>query len=540
MSHPLPSEVVRIGTTLLREEADACAGGRALRARPLTKREPERSRRRPLQEFFFQPVGNLLDAIEFRNVSPEAAFADLRHTRNCHPQHRIWALEVVPVYLAARADHQAARAAAGEPPTIPVAAEWVGLDRLREPDVRGVKQYERTVWGRRYSTEDGSIREIWIPSIRSAKKNRPEAEIAAVAAIAATGVPARADFGKPYKRISGEADAPQRVRVIGVGLGDGVPETLADWTAEEAAQRFSDHARNRYAAVLGGRDLRPGSDCVRCDGLAGCTALPEVPGLLGLPAPHRGRRRRSLSASDLRIYDSCPARFHLTRTLMIRDGQTENEAIRRGRAVDAWLTERHRQHPWTPCRSGPIPGGLPGLTEVEWEPALKMIRAHRAICPLDRLASTELVRPQWRLAAYDPVADVVVIADPDLLYTDAGGWVWRETKTASKRAWEGEPLLSRHPQLALAVLLMNAGVLGGEPRRSRIELEILRENGAACEEIDPFDTATLQQARDVVSGLASGWADDEVYTPDPGKDCAKCEVRRWCPAGTDPALEISS
>ncbi|MGA5757786.1 PD-(D/E)XK nuclease family protein [Nonomuraea bangladeshensis] len=520
------SDVVRIGLPLLRSAADACAWGRALRARPLLTQTPERSRRKPVQDFFFTPVQSMLDAIEHRGSSVQAALADDRHTRNCHPVHRAWALEAVPTYLAARARHEAA----GYPVTFPVTTEWVGLSRLRKPDTRGVVQYERTAWCRRYATPDGSVREIWIPSIGSAKEDRSEAEIAAAAAIAATGVPARGSFGEPYRSVEPDAVKPQRVRVIGVGLADGKPLVLADWDAEEAVRQFEEHAKERYGAVLDGRALRPGSDCTTCEGLLGCAALPVVPGLLGVPAPRRPRKRRSVSISDLRAYNSCPARFHLTRALFIKDGRIENEAIRRGRAVDAWLNDRHGQDARTPCRNVPLPTELPGLMEEELGPAVRMIEEHRAFCPLEGLAESELVRPQWRLAAYDPVVDAVVIADPDLLYTESGGWVWRETKTASRRTWEGRSLLGEFPQLALAVLLMAAGVPGGDPRRSRIELEILRENGSACEEIDPFDQAIHNEAREIVAGLAAGWASDETYSPAPGDHCADCEVRRWCAA----------
>lgn len=483
-----------------------------------------------MQDFSFKPVESMLNAIEHGGTTVQAALADGGHTRDCHPTHRAWALEAVRAYLAARARHEAA----GYPSTLPVRTEWVGLNRLREPDTRGVEQYECTAWGRRYATQDGSVREIWIPSIRSAKKDRSEAEIAAAAAIAATGVPARAAFGEPYKKVEADAVKPRRVRVIGVGLGDGEAHVLADWDAEEAMRRFEQHAKERYAAVVDGRALRPGTDCTDCKGLLGCTSLPRTPGLLGVPASRRPRKRRSVSVTDLRVYESCPARFHLTRTLRIKDGQAENEAIRRGRAVDAWLNDRHSRHPRVPCGNVPLPTDLPGLTGDELAPAVRMVKEHHTLCPLDRLPETELVRSQWRLAAYDPVADVVVIADPDLLYTDAGGWVWRETKTSSRRTWEGKPLLREYPQLALAVLLMAAGVPGGDPRRSRIELEILREGGSVCEEIDPFDRATRDEAGEIVTGLAAEWASDERYSPSPGDHCADCEVRRWCAVSGDP------
>ncbi|MEV5409595.1 PD-(D/E)XK nuclease family protein [Thermopolyspora sp. NPDC052614] len=525
--------LVRIGVGLLREDRDACPDGRALRARPLLVRRPDRFRHRPIEDFFFAPVAELLDAVEHNGARLDSALAGPRHADRCHPMHRAWAAEAAAVYLAARRRHEAERVAAGHAATVPKAEEWVVIDQLRHPDARGVMQYERTVWGRRYATDDGSVREIWIPFI-STVKDRADSEISAAAAIAARGVPAaRAEFRGPYNAIEKDVVLPRRVRVIGVGLGDGGVSVLADWTADEALDRFRRQARRRYAEITDGTGANPGSDCVGCVGLADCTAVREIPGLLGVPAPRRPRKRRSVSVSDLRTYQKCPARFHMTRTLNITDRGEESAAIRRGRAVDACLNDRHNGADRVPCRRLPLPDAIPGLPAAEQEAAIRMLGWHRPLCPLDGLGSAELVQPQRRLAAYDPIADVVVIADPDLLYTDRGGWVWRETKTAGKRTWEGESLLSSHPQIALAVLLMASGVPGGDPGRSRIELELLREDGSALEEFDPSDPALIAEARRVVSALAAGWAADETYDPVPGRHCADCEARRWCPSGPD-------
>lgn len=199
--------------------------------------------------------------------------------------------------------------------------------------------------------------------------------------------------------------------------------------------------------------------------------------------------------------------------------------------MDAVLNARHTERPPGGCRHLPLPGGLPGLEETEQEPALRMLDRHRAICPLDGLPSHEQVRVQPRLTAYDPVVDAVIIADPDLLYTDAGGWVWRETKTSRGPLRAGRPLLEQYPQLALAVVLMAAGVLGGDRRRSRIELELLHEGGAACEVIDPFDEPTVEQARSIIADLAGSWAADESYACAPGPHCTGCEALTWCEAG---------
>lgn len=523
--------LIRVGLPLLRDEPRGCPHGRSVRARPLVV-DPDRVRRRPIIDFALKPVMDALDLIEHQKKEVSAALADPRTTRNCHPSHRAWAEAAVTNYLAARTAEEDSRRAAGHPATFPAREEWVAISRLAAPDARGARRYERTAWGRRYVSANGGVRELWLPSVNSVKEDRPPAEIAAAASVALTGVPAKSGFGRPYQEAGGHAAAPARVRVIAVGCGDGEVRMLADWDAHEVSRRYESLAQPVLCCLIGRTELNPGSDCVNCECLAGCPQPTRAPGLLGVSAPSRPRRRRSVSAADLRVHDECPAGFHLTRVLHLKGDRPENPAIRRGRAVDALLNERHGGALTSRgCRDTPPPTTLPGLTQDELGPALRMLAQHRAICPLDGLPDREQVRVQPRLAAYDPVVDAVVIADPDLLYTDAGGWVWRETKTSTTPLWEGRPLLENYPQLALAVVLMAAGVLGGDPRRSRIELEVLYEHGAACEVIDPFDEVTLAQAQAVVARLAGPWASDETYAPRPGSHCTGCEALAWCEAG---------
>ncbi|WP_051801110.1 PD-(D/E)XK nuclease family protein [Streptomyces sp. NRRL F-525] len=532
-------QLIRIGLPLLRQEPDACPAGRALRARPLLTQQPDRSRRKPVEDFPFAPWGNFVDSVEHRGKSLAEAVASAVNVRRCSEAHVLWAAEAAGVYLAARAREQSVRVAAGHLATCPVQQQWVGADQLRGPDGRGADRYERTAWGRQYASEDGSLREIWIPSIDCVKRDRPMPEIAAAAYVAASGVPADIPYGKRAQLPESHSVLPQRVRVVGVGLGDGGTQVLADWDATEARRQFDEHAKELMSSAADGHELRPGQDCVRCEALSGCAAVPRVPGLLGVPASLRPRKRRSVSVSDLRAYRDCPARYYLTRVLKLRERRTENAAIRRGRAVDAWLNERHAATPATPCRQVSLPKVLPGLSAEELPSAVAMIRHHRGRCPFDGLAAEETVEPQRRLAVYDQHADVVVIADCDLVHTDRGGVVVRETKTASHRFGERQELVRTYPQLALAVLLMASGALGGDPRRSRIELEVLREDGARLEEVDPFDAVTLDQSRRVITELAAEWAADETYSAAPAHDfdCADCEARRWCTSARTPRVD---
>ncbi|MBD9730706.1 PD-(D/E)XK nuclease family protein [Streptomyces sp. H28] len=405
--------------------------------------------------------------------------------------------------------------------------------KLKAFDARGVDQYERTAWGRRYASGDGAVRELWIPSPQQVKADRRLFEVVAAAHVLATGVPARTPYLTRSDPLPEPPPQPSRVRVLGVGLGDGSTAVLGDWDVEEVQRLFDTHVRDRMTKVTDGRGRRPGSDCVRCEALAGCQDIPHAAGLLGAPGPARPRKRRSVSVSDLRAYRECPARYHLTRVLNLRDGRTENEAIRRGRAVDTWLNACHGARPAVPCREIPLPDTLPGLDEAELPAARAMIRAHRGLCPLDGLPATERVEPQRRIAVYDAQADVVVIAACDVVYTDDGGVVIRETKTAAHRFGERRSLVETFPQLALAVLLSASGVLGGDPRRSRVELEVLRPDGARLEELDPCDGLTLDRSRQVITTLATGWAADETYAaePAPDFDCSGCEAARWCSVG---------
>ncbi|MBW8485566.1 PD-(D/E)XK nuclease family protein [Actinomadura parmotrematis] len=519
--------LVRVSASMLGQDDRACPRGSVLRARPLLRWPRGRSPRAPFEDFTLQPVMRALDLIEDGVFMDAAgALADPRVTGRCHPGHLAWAAEAVPAFLRARE-------AVGLPGLLPVRDEWVVVN-TNPLDARGAERYERTAWGRRYASPDGTVREVWLPAFTAVRDDLPPAKIAAVATVAARGVASERRYGR-YEPVGGPRPPVERVRVVAFGCTEGRAEVLADWDSGEVARRFAAEVRPALAGLLAGEALAPGSDCVSCKALPGCEGPAPRPGLLAVAgaAPSSvppARRRRSVSATDLRVHAQCGARFWLTRVLHLKDIAPESEAIRRGRAVDEELNRRHAAGRG-PCRDAFGAGGDVPDGDAPDGAVARMLARHRDVCPLDGLAPGERVRVQPRLTAYDADLDAVVIADPDLLYSDAGGWVWRETKTAGRPLWEGRSLLEQYPQLALAVVLMAAGVPGGDPRRSRVELEVLYENDAACEIIDPFDERTRDEARDVVGRLTAGWASDTAFAPEPGRHCAGCETLRWCPSG---------
>ncbi len=111
----------------------------------------------------------------------------------------------------------------------------------------------------------------------------------------------------------------------------------------------------------------------------------------------------------------------------------------------------------------------------------------------------------------------------------------RETKTTASTYTHAGGLMRQYPQLALAVLLVEGGVLGGDALRSRIELEVLRPDGARLEELDPHDSRTVDRARALLRELVADWAADRGYqaAPSSGTDCRACDVHGWCATGRE-------
>ena len=548
--------LIRTNLAAARADPRDCPLARASKARPLLRPDPSPPEaEKQLQDFTLKVLMDALDLIECDRRPVQWVMEQLWRTRGtfgrwrrppAHPGLLEWTAGVIPRYLAAREADQRSLRLAEMPPTYPVRDNWIAQDRLGQPDSRGAVIYEQTAWGRRYVALDGSMRDLWLLSFGSAKEERPAAEKAAAAYTAACGTPCTGGWDAPHERVKdgdlhpGRMARPERVRVVEFGCGDGGFTVLLDWDQEETARQFAADARPVLAKVVDDTGAVPGSSCVDCKALAGCAALIRTEGLLPVSPPGRPTGRRSISAADLRIYGECPAKFHLTRQLNLPSADRERAEIRRGRAVDAWLNERHLARPEGGCRTLPAPANPSAWSAGEWfvsgqeaEDGAGMLAQHATVCPLEGLDARERVLVQPRVACYDPKFDLVIIAVPDMLYTRDGGWVWRETKTSSNRLYEGEPLLRCYPQLALALVMIAAGTLGGELSRSRIEFELLHADDLSLEELDPSRPQVVSDAREVLASLARPWAEDSLYQAAPGRHCHGCEALQWCQPGCD-------
>jgi hypothetical protein len=179
--HPLPpgtdgnTRLIRTSLPLLREDPQDCPRGNALRARPFVREMPERPRHKPVEDFALGPVMRTLDLIEYEGVDPETALRRLHGSTKWHAAHASWAEMAVRNYLAARELSETGRRALGRPATIAVRAQWTAITQRDTPDDRGATRYERTAWGRRYASADGSERELWLLSVNWVKEDRPAA-----------------------------------------------------------------------------------------------------------------------------------------------------------------------------------------------------------------------------------------------------------------------------------------------------------------------------------------------------------------------------
>jgi hypothetical protein len=282
-------------------------------------------------------------------------------------------------------------------------------------------------WWRRYESAGGRLREYRRLRHGEAKGSEP-GEIAIAVYVAVHGRQAAwprkwARAFQPY----GPTARPERVRVVEVGLADGLPRVQFDGTAEEAEAYYAEHGHAHVARVVAGGRPIPGSSCVDCKQFTGCDAVPRRPGVLGLSS--RVAPLRKVSISDLRYHASCPAQGFL-RGLHLPKSDEYGSAARLGQAVHGWIEELHRRLGWPPCTAGDMPPEGENWTEGRWRVSDEdaatgrdMLLHHVDACPFQDAALIQRVEPEALRVVHDTAAQAVVIAKPDLLYQEDGSWV---------------------------------------------------------------------------------------------------------------------
>lgn len=556
------NDLLRISPGAVGDEAYACPEFVAAKVRPRV--QPLSRPRWPkptLQGFALKPIVAALDAVEFRGVQPSIALGNVRRSKQAI--HR-GLFEFTRVALTNYLD--AAQRATGPSLVLDAVPHYWVVARAAPAG----RLWEMYAWGRRYQSSDRRYREFRFLRFGTATsagpgsngsdddgRDRREAgrdtgrdvvQVAIAAYVAAFGCAASwpESWLAPFE-LRGRVEV-ERVRVAEVGLADGSYAVHFEGSPAEAKRFYDEHAQQAVAGLVAGGTARPGSSCVDCKLITACAALPRAPGLLGLPTM-KGPLRE-VSASTLRYHKVCPAQAHL-RSLKLPKTYEYSPEAERGQAVHAFLEQRHRDPSRRPCDAEVLRVDRAGWSAGSWvlagEQAVagaEMLAQHEYVCPFHS-AGVEEVRVEPRLAFFDTAVNTVILAKPDLLYREDGSWVWREVKTSAPRPGKepgsglgmGVPSVETSEQIALAVLILAGGYLGGEVSGSRVELEVLRPDGPDMVYTDPSDPDVVATARRLIGERARHWLEDQAYPAHPGRECRRCPVSRWCPDGASGVVD---
>ncbi|TNY37122.1 PD-(D/E)XK nuclease family protein [Thermomonospora catenispora] len=530
------AEVMRVSASMLDRTERDCADFAAAKVRTgLWPRVPERRRYAPWEDFPLGLVQRALDAVEFEGADPDEAVdkAIAQNRSPVHPGVAVWARHACRAFLQADewiADELEAEGVELVPERLPRVVQAASAVELRM----------LTAWGRWYGSRDGTVREFRrLRMSRTRQAAAPSDQ--AIAFVAATG---RRAVGNLYRdapvEVTDDEDSPTRIRVVEVALvADVRPQVLVDAPPEEIRRRYREEIRPLAQAVTVGGARRPGSDCAECKLRPSCADLPTVPGLLGLN--DRGTHRRTWSVTTGRHYVVCPARALLRDLRLPAETPGEGSSVRRGVAVHHWLETAHGRG--RPCSLEDLPDPASGDTGLaaglmspeEYAQARPYLLAHLAVCPLAGPGRVTDVAAEPTVAAYDPDADVLVIAHPDLLRRVDGRLMYREQKTTLGDPPAGAPaeLFEQVPQLALAVLLIAHGVFG--ERAGTVELEVMTPQTARVHAFAAEDPRVLEAARRKITEMVRPWHRDTEFSALPGPWCERCPTARWCPVPRTPA-----
>ncbi|MFD5649547.1 PD-(D/E)XK nuclease family protein [Streptomyces sp. NPDC127039] len=478
-----------------------CPASDAFKARGLRLRDQAASKPETLESFTNGPFMASADRLE----RPENAPYGFRK-RPLHDGLQQWTEHALRMYH---------NAFPPDPDLRPAQSPWVYRYSPPAPGNQGVaRRYRISAWGRCFESVDGRRRELRLPVNRL--RERGEAERAVAALVAAEG--------DSNPRV-------EEVRVIQFALSDGQPDPVFEGSRTQALELYRTHGAPAVRALLDSREYRPGSACVSCVAAPVCPALPKAKGLMGIA--DRSHPRRSWSSTTGRGHRSCPARGYLRGLRFPSEDTLErNAAAERGRAVHQFLAERHGRRPATPCTAEIPENWVPNryrLPDRERMLGAELLRHHAEVCPLHVAGTRPEMQIEPRLVFEDTSADLVVIADPDLLYRDSGAWVWRETKTSGSDRSRHE-VLAAYPQLALAVAVIGAGLLPESQAGGRVELELLRPGGVDLHTLDPRAPHTRAAAEKVLREQVSGWHSELLFEATPGPECTSCEMSKWCTA----------
>lgn len=318
----------------------------------------------------FDPFTRALDLIEFQHLSTAEALARLStpdglSRQIVHEGLATWGRQAVQHYH----DRLVADMAAIGARDVVAVRPWVHQIPASDPRSR---TYELCVWGRAYTyrTLDGVVRELRVPTIgHITDKRRSDAEKSIMAYVVAVGSlidavafdrnRGRYIGGVPYPLLTATSSVPgarrpDHVRVLEIGCTDGEVAPLFQGNVEEAEAYFAEHGRTAIQNLFRSSERRPGYECLGCKERNVCDRLPRSAGILGIR--DRSRPRRVFTATGGWYHDECAAKEHFrTLRLPVDEARENTSAVRRGKAVHAWLQRLHDRLPRRPCTVDDLP-----------------------------------------------------------------------------------------------------------------------------------------------------------------------------------------
>lgn len=514
--------ILRISASLATATGVSCPAARRAKARISQRISRPWRQREYLEHFLLDPLFAVLDAVEHDSARIGQAFEAALEPwgdRLGVPERR-WIMNAAFLYPDFRGmGLQAVRG-------------WWVVKANGQSETR-----ELYTWGRGYvDAADTRRRVLVLPTFSSPETRSPDQVKIAVAAYT-TGWGRIAEKPRPWGKPFASADTsiePDEVTVLGVGLENGAIKELWRGSPAAAKGRYESFGRPAITAALGPASAIPGHDCSGCKRLDSCTTIPTLPEILGVHGPDRPLRE--VSATSLRYYQTCPRQHRLSR-INVRGTDEETAATRTGRLVDAKLNALHTMARDCGCALGELRGPLGnpeadiGLEPIERERADRLLAGHRHTCPWNSACVITDVQAQATVVAFDPNASAVIYAKPDLLYREDGALVWRETATSTAPPSSRRSLFDtwKRIQLALALLLCEAGVFGVDNPVARVEVEYLTDRGPDIRYLECGSESNIDAARKVLASVVPLWFNDDRFAPSPGPACIPCPYRRWCP-----------
>ncbi|WP_328499749.1 PD-(D/E)XK nuclease family protein [Streptomyces sp. NBC_00457] len=408
-----------------------------------------------------------------------------------------------------------------------LASETPNLEfRCFDPKVFPEPNGTLTAWAPLYESPNGvrEVRKLRLGSIR--EKPRSPDRWTLVAAHVAGLLP-------PQGAVS-------RIRVVEIGLSDASHQVLFEATPEVVRSRFTELALPHLLKIISANTTHPGTFCKDCKIAGCCGALDKWDGFLGQATP--GAATRSVSARDIEVYETCPTQWFLTHSQFLPREPTSGPASNRGRLVHEWIASAHsRAKKCTPEEAGEFRDSntfTGSMSEEEYGEIQPFLAQHVQNCPVE--TGSQIISIEAPLYGYDASADVVIASTPDMVFVDAdGSLVIRESKTTNRDIPEDDAeAFDRFFASAWLLNLFASGYRGPyQSTSARLELEVISADDGKVFTWDLNDSGVLRMAKKEVRQRAKDWHRDTTWEATPGKHCAWCPVKRWCPEADSENVE---